>query len=102
MQRDDRIDSGERAALDHFARAVTHFFRRLEDAAPAGRNRARRPQRAQGAKQNRRMRIVTACVHHPGISRPIRNLVFLGDGQRIDVGAKGDHRSLGIGGREMR
>lgn len=95
MQGDDRIDSGERAALDHFARAVTNFFRRLEDATPPDRNRARRPQRAQGAQQYGGMRVVTARVHHPGVSRAIRNLVLLGDGQRVDVGAKGDYRSLG-------
>ena len=95
MQGDDRIDSIERAALNHLPRAVTNFLRGLEDATPADRNRAHRIQPAQGPKQNRRMSVVAAGVHDTGISRAIRNVVLLGDGQRINVRAEGDNGSLG-------
>ena len=95
MQGDDRIDSIERAAFNHLPRAVTSFLRGLEDATPADWNRAHRIQPAQGCKQNRRMSVVAACVHHTGISRAIRDVVLLCDGQRINVRAEGDNGSLG-------
>lgn len=39
------------------------------------------------------MDIVTARVHDADISRAIRNVVLLCDGQRVQVGTKSDYRS---------
>ena len=67
----------------HFPRAVTNFLRRLENPAPAQGSRASGFQRQESAQQDRRMRIVAAGVHDPGVPRAIGSVVLLNDGKGV-------------------
>jgi hypothetical protein len=40
------------------------------------------------------MRIMATGVHHPCVTRAVRDVVLLQDGQRVEIGAKGDNRSI--------
>jgi hypothetical protein len=51
-------------------------------------------QGAERSEQDRRVGIMTACVHHAGVSGAVRDIILLEDGQRIKIGAEGDGWSV--------
>ena len=40
------------------------------------------------------MGIMATGVHHPSVTRAVREVIFLHNRQRIEIGAKGDHRNV--------
>jgi hypothetical protein len=80
---------GEHAVLDHRARASADLFGRLEAQHGTARERRRtRDELAGNAEQDRGVTVVPARVHRAGGLRAIRNVVLLGDRQRVHVGAQ--------------
>ena len=40
------------------------------------------------------MGIMAAGVHHAGVTRAVGDVILLSDGQRVEIGAKGDDRNV--------
>ena len=40
------------------------------------------------------MGIMATGVHHPGVARTVRDVILLYDGQRVEIGSKGDNGNV--------
>ncbi len=87
----------EQPVLDHHRRAAFGLLGRLEDEGHAAVEIRVGGQPARGAEQHRRVAVVAAGVHLPGVPRMVGELVHLDQRQGIHVGAQADHARRGAG-----
>ena len=81
-----------RACLDHRLRAAVGFLRRLEqELHRAAQLIAHAHEYLRRAQQDRRVRVVSAGMHHARMLRAEGTALRLLDGQRVHIRAQGDH-----------
>ena len=101
VQGEDAVDPRvvQRAGLDHAFRSAGGLFGRLEDelqAAPESRQQARLDHALRHAEHDGGVAVVAARVHDPIVDGPVRDVVQLRHGKRIDVGPEGQGRPAGL------
>ena len=80
----------EQPLLDHYPAAAAALLCGLEDEVHGAVEIARLGEVAGGTEQHRRMPVMAAGVHRPGIDRAVGEVVRLRHRQRIHVGAQAD------------
>ncbi len=85
----------EHALLDHQPGAALVFLGRLKDEMHGAGEIARLGEVAGGAEQHRRVAVMAAGMHPPGILRGMCKPVLLVDVQRVHVGAQRDRAPAG-------
>src|SRR5271166_4065858 len=82
---DDGIDAVEGSISHHFVCAAARLLRWLKDTSPSHRQRPCTIKGECRPEQDRSMRIVTTCVHDPGFSRTVRDLILFLNWEGIDI-----------------